>query len=147
MFSPVGESGPSQGRLPQIVVISGGAAGQVRDLQVTQFTIGRRNDNDLILNSPAVSKYHVRIERVGDQFAISDLGSTNGTLVNRKPLEANKPRTLFHGDTISMGEEVLLFRQPVMLTDHQSGMTSINLDMKKVRGEVDDLLKGFNLND
>ena len=49
-----------------------------RDLTV----IGRAPDNALVLNEPAVSRYHARIAREADRYLITDLGSSNGTRLN-----------------------------------------------------------------
>jgi hypothetical protein len=56
-----------------------------------RLRIGREADNDLALPSPHVSRHHAVIEADGEGYNIVDLGSTNGTLVNGKPIAGPTP--------------------------------------------------------
>ncbi len=47
------------------------------------FTVGATDDNDLVVDDETVSRNHCRIFLEGDQYLVRDLGSTNGTFVNR----------------------------------------------------------------
>jgi ABC-type multidrug transport system ATPase subunit/predicted component of type VI protein secretion system len=47
-----------------------------------RISIGRDKTNDIVVDSPNVSRYHALIERVGQRFRIKDLQSANGTFVN-----------------------------------------------------------------
>lgn len=53
-----------------------------------RVTIGREDDNSVVLKHPMVSRYHAIIERMGTRFRIQDLRSTNGVFVNGKRIEA-----------------------------------------------------------
>lgn len=66
------------------------------------LTIGRREDNLLILQSQYISGYHAKIYVKNNEFFIEDLNSTNGTKVNNKII--SKPTYLKSGDEISIGE-------------------------------------------
>jgi hypothetical protein len=50
-----------------------------------------------------VSRHQARIQRTGDAFSLTDVGSTNGTFVNGKALEYNQPVDLHDGDSIAFG--------------------------------------------
>ncbi len=50
-----------------------------------------------------VSRQHCLIERRASGLTISDLGSTNGTLLNEHRLEQHRPYTLVHGDRLILG--------------------------------------------
>jgi pSer/pThr/pTyr-binding forkhead associated (FHA) protein len=50
-----------------------------------------------------VSRHQARIQRSGDTFSITDVGSTNGTFVNGKALEYNQPVDLHDGDSVAFG--------------------------------------------
>jgi len=127
---------------PQVVVIEGEARGQVVMVD-SELRIGRRPDNQLVLPSPAVSKYHARITMEGGRLSIVDLGSTNGSMVNGVSLEGHASRDLYHGDTLVLGDHTLIFRNEGTFTDKKTGMSTIAFDMSKVREEVDLLLEGY----
>lgn len=68
--------------------------------------IGRAPDNDIVLNSPGVSRYHATLTYgVIQQPILSDLASTNGTYVNGSPL--TEPRALAGDDLVFIGGFVL----------------------------------------
>ncbi|HVA91615.1 MAG TPA: FHA domain-containing protein [Chloroflexota bacterium] len=50
-----------------------------------------------------VSRHQARIQRSGDTFSMTDVGSTNGTFVNGRVLEYNQPIELHDGDSIAFG--------------------------------------------
>jgi len=70
-------------------------------------TIGRANNNTIILDDSAVSSYHAKIVTLFKTSYIEDLDSTNGTMVNGKTV---KKRTLHPGDIVSLGSHQLLFQ-------------------------------------
>lgn len=70
-------------------------------------TIGRRSDNDVALESPASSRYHARIERVGNGFILRDLNSDNGTWLQSERITKH---VLEDGDTIRIGDARLIFK-------------------------------------
>lgn len=69
------------------------------------ITIGRSLDNVIPLKDRKVSRKHIRIEKVGDQYQVVDLGSGNGTRVNGQDLKA--PRIIAKGDEIRLGVTTL----------------------------------------
>lgn len=74
------------------------------------FTIGRAPDNDLVIDQPYVSKYHLKIQFTeSGQFYVTDLRSTNGTLLNNMKLTDSA--MLSNGDVLSMGMVDLKFSQ------------------------------------
>jgi len=72
-------------------------------------TIGRHPDNDLILESKSVSRYHAHIKLRQSRYYLTDLASANGTAVNGKPVSEC---VLQDGDSISFGGTEIIFRQP-----------------------------------
>lgn len=69
------------------------------------LTIGRSDDNDVVLDHDDVSAHHCLIERSGDDFLLRDLDSTNGTYANGGLLEGSF--RLSDGDVISVGTRLL----------------------------------------
>jgi hypothetical protein len=76
--------------------------GDSRQLEFTQdvITIGRSSDNILTLADKKASRKHARIEKIGNEYRLSDLESGNGTTVNGKPVVFH---SLAKGDEISVG--------------------------------------------
>ena len=74
--------------------------------QGRSLTIGRRNDNDIMINNLAVSGYHGKIDSVGDGFVYIDLQSKNGSFVNEKLINSH---WLEDGDMVSIGKHSLVF--------------------------------------
>ncbi|RPI78012.1 MAG: FHA domain-containing protein [Desulfobacteraceae bacterium] len=70
------------------------------------LTIGRKEDNTIMIDNLAVSGYHARIDKAGSDYLITDLQSTNGTFVNDKKVSSHK---LIHGDNIAIGKHSILF--------------------------------------
>ena len=69
-----------------------------------EFVIGKSEAqvDGFISFNKAVSRRHCKICRRGNQYTISDLGSTNGTFVNRRQLQPDLPCPLHHGDVVQL---------------------------------------------
>ena len=77
-----------------------------------KLTIGRHQQNSLVLTGKKVSSQHAIIDSLGNETYITDLGSTNGTLVNTRKIEPNSPVKLSHGTIIEIGEHRISFNVP-----------------------------------
>jgi pSer/pThr/pTyr-binding forkhead associated (FHA) protein len=77
-------------------------------LTADEFRIGRR-EGDLILRDSYCSGRHALIRRAEGEVTITDLGSTNGTLVNGEKIAVNEPVALKDGDQITIGQTVITF--------------------------------------
>jgi hypothetical protein len=73
-------------------------------LGLVPLTIGKAQDNQLVITDPKVSAHHAEIHPAGQGYTITDLGSTNGTFVNGELLARGVPRMLNQGDTIRIGD-------------------------------------------
>lgn len=74
----------------------------------TPVLIGRRDDNDIIIDNMAVSGHHARIEHEDpDGYVVVDLGSLNGTFINEKKIV--KKNKIVHGDLIIIGKHTIEF--------------------------------------
>jgi dipeptidyl aminopeptidase/acylaminoacyl peptidase len=85
---------------------SGPFAGRIVALPSQMVSVGRAPDNDVVVGDPATSGHHGRIEVRNGSFWISDLGSTNGTLVNGEPVIEKE---LSDGDMIAVGQNTMRF--------------------------------------
>ena len=71
-------------------------------------TIGRKADNTLVIEDPAVSGHHARIVKVQAVFFLEDLMSTNGTAINGRPITRHQLRDT---DLITIGQHRLVFQE------------------------------------
>jgi hypothetical protein len=95
-----------------LIVRQGPQPGQRFSLTKPTIVIGREAGNDVVINDPQISRRHASLTWDGRQFIIQDLGSANGTFVNRVRLTA--PRALQQGDVIGLGSTVLLAFQATL---------------------------------
>ena len=65
---------------------------------------GRDPRNDILLHSSAVSRFHARIIKRGEDFYVEDLNSSNGTFVNGEAVNVNAPRKLRYMDKVSFAD-------------------------------------------
>jgi pSer/pThr/pTyr-binding forkhead associated (FHA) protein len=89
-----------------IVRAGGGRVGESFPLERDRMTIGRRPDSDVFLDDVTVSRDHALVVRRGDEFHLDDLGSLNGTYVNRRRIESHH---LADGDELQVGKYKLTF--------------------------------------
>ncbi len=78
------------------------------ELTLETLTIGRTADNTLVIEDPAVSGHHARIEKVQAVFFLEDLKSTNGTAINGHPITRHQLRD---ADVITIGQHRLVFQE------------------------------------
>jgi pSer/pThr/pTyr-binding forkhead associated (FHA) protein len=91
-----------------LVVRRGPNAGSrfLLDSELTE--VGRRPDSDIFLDDVTVSRRHAEFYRHGGRFAVRDVGSLNGTYVNRERIEE---AALSGGDEVQIGKFRLVFLQ------------------------------------
>jgi len=100
---------PGRGTPRFLVVTEGGLAGVSIDLTDQQITMGRANDATLVLNDDYSSTYHARIFPQDGQWLVEDLGSTNGTYLDRQKVA--RPTPVPVGVPIRIGKTVLELRR------------------------------------
>jgi molecular chaperone DnaK (HSP70) len=66
--------------------------------------IGRGEGNEVRIDDLKASRFHAEIHTAGEELAVVDLGSTNGTFINDKRLPPHQPQTLVAGDEIVFGK-------------------------------------------
>jgi pSer/pThr/pTyr-binding forkhead associated (FHA) protein len=99
-----GRSGPRF-----LVVTDGALSGVSIDLTDQQITLGRSNDATLVLNDDYASTHHARIFPQDGQWIVEDLGSTNGTYLDRQ--KVIRPTPIPVGVPIRIGKTALELRR------------------------------------
>jgi pSer/pThr/pTyr-binding forkhead associated (FHA) protein len=80
----------------------------------TPLTIGRKPENDIVIDNMAVSGQHAKLVLQGGNYVIEDLQSTNGTFVNEKKIVNSAVK---HNDHIMIGQHTLVFLYPESLQE------------------------------
>ena len=90
-----------------LVIRSGGwRVGESFPLEAERMTIGRRPESDIFLDDVTVSRDHALLVRRNGEYYLDDLGSLNGTYVNRRRIESQR---LSDGDELQIGKFKLTF--------------------------------------
>jgi FHA domain len=100
---------PGRGAPRFLVVTEGALSGVSIDLTDQQITLGRANDATLVLNDDYASTHHARIFPQDGQWIVEDLGSTNGTYLDRQ--KVIRPTPVPVGVPIRIGKTVLELRR------------------------------------
>jgi pSer/pThr/pTyr-binding forkhead associated (FHA) protein len=106
-WSPVAGQGPPPGSAPLLVVTRGPDAGSRLVLDKAVTCAGRHPDSDIFLDDVTVSRRHAEFQATeNNDVQIVDVGSLNGTYVNRQPVDSAK---LVNGDEVQIGKFRLVF--------------------------------------
>ena len=89
-----------------VIRSGGGRAGESFPLDGERLTVGRRPDSDIFLDDVTVSRDHAVLVRRGSDYFLDDLGSLNGTYVNRRRIESHR---LADGDELQIGKYKLAY--------------------------------------
>ena len=84
--------------------------GQFRNIEWTEFRIGKKKENDYVIDNKQVSRNHAMIRWQGNCYTITDLNSSNGTMVNGRKIAPGKPVVLHNDDHIFLANEEFIFR-------------------------------------
>ncbi|MEJ5254060.1 MAG: FHA domain-containing protein [Acidimicrobiales bacterium] len=102
-----------------LVVKRGPAAGSRFALDKALVTAGRHPDSDIFLDDITVSRRHAEITREAGGYIVRDVGSLNGTYVNRERIDGPVP--LRNGDEVQIGKFKLVFFQGTGPVDRDHG--------------------------
>jgi len=107
--APARPARPSRSAPQQLLVTAGALAGTTLGLSDQQITIGRSGDATLVLSDDYASTRHARIFPQDGQWLLEDLGSTNGTYLDRQ--KVTEPTPVPVGVPIRIGKTVLELRR------------------------------------
>jgi SARP family transcriptional regulator, regulator of embCAB operon len=94
------------------------AAGRAYPLRGLVTRIGRHANNDIVLDTPEVSRYHAAITDTGTGFVITDLRSANGVMVQDRRIRGGV--ILSHGDHIHICDHLFTFEIPTAASEDRS---------------------------
>jgi adenylate cyclase len=92
--------------MPELRITTGHGETFTYALLQDLITIGRSQDNDIVLNDHTASRQHVRLRRTPDGYLITDLESHNGTYINGSRIKSHVLRT---NDLAKIGTSTLIF--------------------------------------
>src|SRR2546423_97627 len=93
--------------MASVIIFQGGKLLRTVSLEQPSVLVGRRDDAEIALDHPSVSRNHARIYEAGGRWHVVDDGSTNGIKVNDRPLTK---ASLNHGDQIQVGAFAIHFQ-------------------------------------
>lgn len=110
--------------MDKIIILQDGKVLNEVELDKQQIVIGRDEKNVICLGDISVSRRHALLTCALDEYFIEDLGSTNGTLLNDRPISKHM---LKDGDQIRVGEYVLSFERtvPQLIMDDDPEKTQV----------------------
>lgn len=100
--------------------------GREHILNEIEMIIGRAVESNVVITSARISREHAVIRREGWRIILEDLGSTNGTFLNKERI--SRPMQLRDGDQIKIGDVLFTFRDPDV-TVQDSPIPEIDLDV------------------
>lgn len=94
--------GPDPNMHPFLVMTVGMTPGQVFPLKSKTVRIGRDLTNDIVLQDPEVSRFHLTLNWTEKGYQLEDLNSTNGTRLNGQTVAGGEPQLLRANDLIQL---------------------------------------------
>lgn len=129
--------------MPQIVIEQPGTPPMTIPVSNGELTLGRSEDNDVVLSADEVSRFHARINRCEGRTVVTDLKSLNGTYLNRQRISEHELR---HLDEIWFGSKChLIYRDDTVYgavedppdSDIRQRDTALETSIHNIRSEMD----------
>ena len=92
--------------MPRLIVIKGADEGKQFELTLPVHAVGRDGTNQIRLHDTEVSRRHAEFRLEDDTCRLIDLGSANGTFINKQPC---KEGVLHSGDQVQIGQTILVY--------------------------------------
>ena len=105
-LAPIDLDRPERGAATLVIRAGGGRNGEAFDVTAERMSIGRNPEAEVFLDDVTVSRNHALLVRRRDGLYVDDLGSLNGTYVNRRRIESHR---LLDGDELQIGKYKLTY--------------------------------------
>ncbi len=118
---------------PQFKLLSSEEKGRIISLSENEYTVGRSDECSAHIPNDAVSSNHCRLQKneFGD-YVITDLNSTNGTVVNGRKVQN---ALLANGDIIRLGTVEILYESPNKPDNTETvNKTKVGIDLRTTAG-------------
>lgn len=92
--------------VPHLLIVGSDGVGRRYELSAPTVTLGRSDENDLVVDDPAISRRHLMFRLEAQGYSVEDCGSRNGTLYNGSPL---KRILLTNGTELQIGACLIRF--------------------------------------
>lgn len=102
LTSPISAADPAAEAPPPMALVVGSRSVDLADKP--RLTLGRALGNDIVLDDPSVSRRHAQLSRRGGSWLLEDQGSTHGSFVNGRRVQAAMLRP---GDNLQLGGVIL----------------------------------------
>lgn len=129
---------PAQFAYDRLVVFHKGERPRLILLEHNNYTFGRDPSNDIVFNSPYVSRFHAQLELENRFYYVSDLGSTNGTWFDNERLDDNAPARLNASKVMRIGDYWLTFEAR---RDVGGGIFESDINEEEYRETYDDTIE------
>src|SRR5262245_7174512 len=127
-----GNEGPDAATGLQVVVIDHGRLSRCHLPKHGSLRIGRAETSEIVLSDAGASRLHA-VLHVGSTLEVVDVGSLNGTLVGNRRLASNEPTTLAPGDSIQIGNAILVIER--VFSERNEGESATRMRVAE-RGQI-----------
>ncbi|MEI8121785.1 MAG: FHA domain-containing protein [bacterium] len=110
------------------LIIRNGTGDVVHELNANSVTIGRHPDNSLVIEDLSVSTHHASIVVDDNRYILRDLNSTNGTMVNGRPITEKELR---REDIIKFGQVEAVFRISTQKPSNKKNPDKVEAQLSK----------------
>lgn len=104
---------------------------KVVPLTKSVINIGRKQNNQIVINDLRISRTHAQIRRIQEKYVIFDVGSTGGTYVNSTRINQQDLRT---GDVISLAGYTMIYTEDECIIDEKSKEKTSEIKVRSKEG-------------
>lgn len=126
--------------MARLIISLKDAPSTTHELTADRTTVGRVDENDVVVADASVSGSHCEIIKNGEDFILKDLGSTNGTFINGRRIEEER---LQPGTKLKLGEISATFEAEGMTQSASAARKGVDLQTARNDAPAADVDKTF----